>query len=355
MRALTFSDISAMKGNGSSMRTVLKYFLDKGAAVHLICENIGASTERFFLVEYEELKIPLRAYDLNFYSIYNSLLARTITTDKINSHAMLTAWDILTPDTLVYSDESSAEGFLKKYENIVVKPRIGAHGEGITVGLKDAAALKVAVEHAQSIYPEALMQQQIGGDDYRLLFVDYTFVAAVKRLPASIVGDGKLSVRELVEASNHRISELWTDIRSGKAEADGTRGSISKTPIDEIIAARGESFLDNIPAKGEEVQLIDKANVSLGGQTHDITEQVNQEFTNKLSELLQNIALPLCGIDVLSTDISSPPADKKSFVIELNAAPGLRLHELPTKGEPRHVCAMVAESLISYYKQLATD
>lgn len=352
MRRVTLEEIQAMKGNGSSMRTVLKHFINKGAEVYVVHENIGTNTERYFLVKYENLEIPLRAFNLNFYSVYNSHLARSITADKLNSAAMLQAWNIPQPDTLAYTDLAAAEAFLNEHSVCVVKPRNGAHGDGITTGVTDKEALERAIAAAQAIDTtgQVLLQQQVSGHDHRLLFIDYKFVAAVKRLPASIVGDGTQTIRQIVESSNARISALWQDIRSGVADADATRGSISKTPIAEIVAARGEAFLDKIPGNGETVQLLDKANVSLGGQTQDVTDQVHSELTAQLSTFLKKIELPLCGVDVLSTDISSSPDQNLSFVIELNAAPGLRLHELPTEGQSRPVCAMVADSLIQYYR-----
>lgn len=339
-----------MKGNGSSMRTVLKCFLSKGASVYLVHENISTTTERYFLVKYRELEIPLRAFDLNFYSVFNSHMARSITHDKLNATKILSAWNIPTPATILYSEESDAEAFLAKYSTCVVKPSEGAHGEGITTDITNTTALQKAIIRAQTFDGQVLIQQQVAGFDHRLLFMNYEFIAAVKRSPAYIVGDGSHTVSEIVESSNAKISALWKDIRNGVATADAARGSISKTPLAEIIAARGEEFLTRIPGNGEKVQLLDKSNVSLGGQTKDITDQVNKELTDTLSNLLRKINLPLCGVDVLSEDISSPPSQNLSYVIELNAAPGLRLHELPTEGQPRNVCAMMAESLIAYYR-----
>lgn len=353
MQVLTIEQIRAMKGNGASMRMVLEYFIGQGAAIYLLGEHTDNITERFFLVQYEELRIPLRAYNLSFYSVYNSALAQAITSDKLKSYSMLTAWSISTPETLLFSDNSSAGVFIDQYGPCVVKPAEGAHGDGITLGVSEAAMLQPALARAQIVYPQVLIQRQIVGNDHRLLFVDYEFVAAVKRLPASIVGDGRRSIRQIVEANNTQKSALWADIRSGVASADQTSGSTSKTPIDEIFTVHGAEFLERVPLAEEVVQLLNKANVSLGGQTEDVTDQVNGELAAQLSELLKHLGLPLCGIDVISTDITSPPAGHQSYVIELNSAPGLRLHELPAVGQPHHVCAMVAESLINYYRNLS--
>jgi cyanophycin synthetase len=351
MKQITFEDIRAMKGNGSSMRTVLKCFIDKGADIYLLHENVGEYTERFFLIKYEDLTIPLRAYNLNFYSIFNSHLARSITSNKLNSEAMLKAFNIYTPATILFSDNPAAENFLVQYETCVVKPASGAHGDGITTNITKIDDLHSAVEHARQFDSQILIQQQVSGYDHRLLFMNYEFLAAVQRLPATITGNGLHSIRKIVDDYNTHISELWEDIRRGKTSADLTRGSISKIPLSEIVAARGEDFLNYVPAAEETVQVLDKANVSLGGKTKDITDMVNADLANSISNVLKALNLPLCGVDVLTTDISSSPADQKSYIIELNAAPGLRLHELPAEGRPRQVCAALADSLIRYYKQ----
>jgi cyanophycin synthetase len=355
MRLLTFEQIQAMNGNGSSMRTILKHFIDKGASVYLLHEHIAKNTERYFLVDYDGLKIPLRSYNLSFFSIYNSHLGRTITSNKLSSYQMLVNWDISTPDTQKYSDMPSAVDFMSKHPQVVIKPRTGTGGAGITTGIRTEKELQTAVVQAQLVDEEVLIQQQVEGEDYRLLFIDYKFVAAVKRVPATITGDGKRSVLQLIKDSNAEISMLWSNIRKGITGADITLGSISKTPIKEVISARGKDFLEHIPARGEDLQVVDKANVSLGGQTHDVTDIVNKDLTDKLSAILRNIAMPLCGIDVLSTDIVNTSDNQASYVIELNGAPGLRLHELPAKGQPRQVCSLLTESLIKHYRQIQSS
>jgi len=351
MPMLTYDDIRSMKGNGSSMRLVLKYFLDKGAEVELLHEDL-TFPERYYLVQYQGSQIPLRAARLNFWSTYNSFVAQTITINKDKTQVLLEAFRLPAPATQVYSDLSAAEKFLEEQGMLVVKPHRGAHGDGITTLVKDRTTLESAVQDAQRISEKVLLQQQVSGDDYRLLFLDYVCIAAVKRMPASITGDGKQTVRQLVEAGNQAKSVLWQKIRDGEIVDEEVRGSVSKTPLEEIIAVHGEEFLDTIPAAGEAVALVNKSNVSLGGQTQDVTTEINKELTEQVGKLLKSLDLRLCGVDVLSTDISSAPDARQSFVIELNAAPGLRLHELPTEGEPRSVCAQVAESLIKHYQSL---
>lgn len=341
-----------MRGNGSSMRIILWYFISKGAVIELIDEELGKDIERFFIVHYDGFKIPLHSYSLNFHSVFNSAIALTITNDKLKTNAIMDAWGIPTPATMLYKDIKDAENFIAKNGLSLIKPRVGAHGDGITLSINDKITLEKAVIKAQTIHPDVLLQQQVSGKDYRLLFIDYKFVAAVERRPASVIGDGVSTIRDLIGSSNNKKSVLRAEIRSGVIGADESRGSISKTPVDEVVAAKGEAYLEIIPKKNQSITVLDKANVSLGGETFDVTDNINNELCKNISEMLQHIGLPLCGVDVLSTDISSPLSENQSKVIEINSAPGLRLHEFPTEGQQRRVCAMIAESLITYHKNI---
>jgi cyanophycin synthetase len=352
MQELDFATIRAMKGNGSSMRMILKYFLNKGAQVYLVHEEVDP-VERYYLVKYDGLTIPLRAAKLNFYSIYNSLLAQTITTDKYKTASFLKAFAVPTPDTILAGSAENNEVFHARYGAIVVKPRDGSHGEGITTNVESPDQLARAIDVARNIHKDVLLQQQVVGEDHRLLFIDGKMAAAVKRIPAFVIGDGISTVRQLIEQRNNTIAQLWEDIRSGAVSDEEVRGSVSKTPIEEVISAFGEAFLDTVPGPNEHTAVVRKANVSLGGQTEDITDTVSPELISSLENLLKHISLPICGVDVMSTDISAPLGSNQSYVIELNAAPGLKLHELPAVGTLRNVCAQVAESLINYYRTLA--
>lgn len=351
MQQVDYKTVTAMLGNGSSMRGVLRCFAEKGAKIFVLYDQKNANhRERYFLVKYEELTIPLRAYRLNFTSSLNSLLAQTITTDKGKTWIVAKAYNLPVPETEKFVSYDFANSFLRRFHSVVVKPAKGSHGNGITVGIEDKGVLKQAVSEAQRLCPDVLIQQHIKGEDYRLLFVDYTFVAAVRRSPAEIVGDGTHTIHELVSSSNEERRKQWYAVRDGSLDGDKIVGSMSMTPLVEIERARGKAFLGTVPALGETVKLLDKANVSLGGQTEDVTDIVNTDLCKRIEKLLRSIDLPLCGVDIMSTDIASSPSEGKSFLIELNAAPGLRLHESPTIGTQRPVCGLVADALIRKYR-----
>lgn len=351
MKRLTFEEIRTLKGLGSSLRMVLKLFIDKGATIWLIHEQTEPN-ERYFIVDHEGLRIPLRSAKLNFYSTFNSLFAQTATVDKLKTFALLSAYDLPTPATEAYIDVDQAEQFMKAHGSIVVKPLDGAHGDGITTNVSSSDELQKAIQNAKTINEHVLLQQQVSGRDFRLLFIDYEFIAAVERVPASVLGDGQSTVQALLEARNEEMDKLWKNIRSGSVEDSEVNGSVSKTPIEEVLELHGQDFLSRVPGSGETVQVLDKANVSLGGQTRDVTEEVSPELTSSITQLLKEIDLPLCGVDVMSTDISAPVHKNISFIIELNAAPGLRLHQHPTYGPARPVCEAIVESLIKRYKVL---
>lgn len=351
MAYLSYRQICSMKGNGSSARHLLKYFIEKGAQVMLIDECIQENyVNRLFIIELDGLRIPVKSHKLNLYSALNSALSLDITNNKLRSFELLKQFNINTPYTCHYLPSMLLEEILKIAPALVVKPRVGSHGEGISVGVNNLKDLQKAINSALEVDDEVLIQQKVAGQDYRLLFIDYKFVAAVRRDPAKVTGDGKKNVEQLINDYNENISRVWENIRRGNETDDSIRGSVSKIPIQEVRDARDGDFLDYVPSVDEAVSVLDKANVSLGGQTEDVTDEVDTRLIKRLAVLLRHIDLPICGVDVISEDIGNMD---KSYVIELNGAPGLRLHEFPTIGKARPVLRLYAETLIKFYQQLA--
>lgn len=340
-KSVTYTDLCSFRKLGSSARLVLKECINRGAEVYLLYDDEAG--ERFFSIYYEDLIIPLRSNNLNLYTLLNSRYANAITTDKLKTYVHLLQNDIPTPKTVLYSDEKHALDFMTEHGRVVVKPLDGAHGEGITMHVETIEDLSKAVTHARQISEQVLLQKELLGDDFRLLFIDYAFVAAVKRVPAFVIGTGTETVAELVEQENNRKSQLLADLSSGKIDDSQALGSISTTPLEEIVSARGEDFLAYIPQANEHVALVDKANVSLGGQTVDVTDQVSADLVKKIESVMRAYDLALCGVDVLSTDISS---STDSSVIEINSAPGLRLHECPYEGAKREISSLVVDKMI---------
>lgn len=222
------------------------------------------------------------------------------------------------PATFVTKDMSEAQEFLNRHKQIVVKPLDQAHGDGITVNVTDDQELMAAVKIAQSFGNEpVLIQQQVVGEDCRLLLIDGELAAAAVRKPAYVVGDGVQTIRQLVASENE-------DPRRGEGYEKGL------TKID-IVSAENylKEGMDSVPLKGQEVQVVGTANIGKGGESIDITDTVAPELVAEAQKIAQHFRLGLCGIDY----IVQP--NGKAYFIEINTAPSLGLHEFPAQGEPR--------------------
>ncbi len=261
-----------------------------------------------------------------------------IACDKEDTKYLLEQAEVQVPRGDIISRESSLEeachyvGF-----PLVVKPVGGNHGRGITVNIKNYEDALVAFHAAKIISPKVIIEKYITGEDYRLLVINNVLVAAAKRTPANVVGDGKLTIKELVD-------EVNKDPRRGY----GHENVLTKITINDltrtIIAAKGYTE-DSVPKKGEQVILKDTANLSTGGTAEDVTDIVHPTNVSMAERISKIIDLDICGIDVMTTDISQPLNDTGGAVLEVNAGPGFRMHLAPTSGLPRNVAAPVVDKL----------
>ncbi len=220
---------------------------------------------------------------------------------------------------------------------LVLKPLDGNHGKGATIGVttwKEAlAGLKVAQAYSEKV----IVEQFIRGFDYRLLVINGKLIAAAKRTPACVVGDGKHTIRQLIDTVN-------LDPRRGVGHAkELTRISVDRNTR-AILKQRGLTVEAVLPA-GEVLYLKSTANISTGGTATDVTDIVHP-YNQLLAERVAGIVgLDICGIDVMTTDIASPLPETRGAVLEVNAAPGFRMHLAPTEGLPRNVAAPVVDLL----------
>ncbi|MEJ8801973.1 cyanophycin synthetase [Pontibacter sp. H249] len=223
---------------------------------------------------------------------------------------------------------------------IVTKPLFGNQGKGASINLstwKDA--LKGFLE-AQRHSQEVMVEQYIQGDDYRLLVIDGKFIAAAKRTPAMVTGDGTSTIRQLVNQVNK-------DPRRGI----GHEKALTHIKIDKIsrriLREKGLSLQSIIPA-GEILYLKSTANLSTGGTATDVTDLVHPYNVLMAERIAGIIGLDICGIDVMTTDIAIPLPETRGAVIEVNAAPGLRMHISPTEGLPRNVAEPIINMLFPH-------
>lgn len=222
---------------------------------------------------------------------------------------------------------------------LVIKPVDGNHGRGITVDIQnyDDALIAFRTAKESSRNGIIIVEKFIKGDDYRLLVINHILVAAAKRTPAHVIGDGKSTIQELID-------EVNKDPRRGYGHENVlTQITINDLTL-EIIKSAGYT-LDSVIAKDEVLNLKDTANLSTGGTAEDVTDIVHPANVSMAERISKIIDLDICGIDIMTTDITKPLSETGGAVLEVNAGPGFRMHLAPTTGLPRNVAAPVIDKL----------
>ena len=222
---------------------------------------------------------------------------------------------------------------------VVVKPKDGNQGKGVTVNINSREELVRAFEVAREFRDDIMVERFLPGNDYRLLVIGDKLVAAARREPPQVVGDGVHSVRELVQQVN-------ADPRRGS----GHSTSLTKIRFDDIALARlalQGYEADSVPPKGQRVILRNNANLSTGGTATDVTDDVHPEVAARAVEAAQMIGLDICGVDVVCDGVLQPIEQQRGGVVEVNAAPGLRMHLAPSYGKGRAVGEAIVNSMFA--------
>ncbi len=266
----------------------------------------------------------------------SSAIAESIAQDKELTKKLLSAAGVPVPEGRpVSSAEDAWAAMCEIAPPVVVKPVDGNQGKGVTVNVTTREELEHAYAAALRISDEVLVERYVPGNDFRLLVVGDKLVAAARRDPPQVVGDGVHSVRQLVEQVN-------SDPRRGEGHAT----SLTKIRFDDIalasLAAQGLNA-DSVPGKGSYVRLRNNANLSTGGSATDVTDDVHSELAACAVAAAQQIGLDVCGVDVVCDDVQRPLQEQGGAIIEVNAAPGLRMHLQPSFGKGRGV----GEAIIS--------
>jgi GNAT-family acetyltransferase (TIGR03103 family) len=208
--------------------------------------------------------------------------------------------------------DDADRAFLAEVGELVVKPARGEQGWGITVGVRDDDQLAAALDRARAVHPEVLLEQHMPGDDVRVVVIGEAVVAASMRRPASITGDGRRSVAELI-----------TELSRQREEATG---GASTVPLDdatrEVVEAAGHA-LDTVLDAGEELAVRGTANLHTGGTMHDVTDDLHPALGEAAVAVARAIGIPVVGVDLMVPDIAAPD----HVVIEANEQPGLANHE----------------------------
>ncbi|SCX94730.1 cyanophycin synthetase [Nitrosospira sp. Nsp13] len=256
-------------------------------------------------------------------------VAESIAQDKELTRALLGAAGIPVPSGRPVANAEDAWAAACEIGGpVVVKPQDGNQGKGVAVNLVSREQVEAAYGIAVEISSEVLVERFIPGHDYRMLVVGNKLIAAARRDPPEVMGDGTHSVRQLVE-------QLNSDPRRGEGHAN----SLTKIHFDEItlahLATEGLSA-ESVPPEGTRIFLRNNANLSTGGTATDVTDDVHSELAKRVEAAAQMIGLDICGIDVVCDSVSNP-LEEQGAVIEINAAPGLRMHLQPSFGKGRAV------------------
>lgn len=267
-----------------------------------------------------------------------SSIAVEIACDKEETKNLLEASEIPVPRGRIIYDEEDLQAAIDKIGYpIVTKPVNGNHGKGATTNIRtweDAVAgLKAAKQYGRAV----ICEKFITGRDFRVLVVNYKFVAAALRTPAAVIGDGKHTIKELIDIVNQ-------DPRRGY----GHEKVLTAIKIDDftmdMLEKKGYT-LDTVIADKEELWLKPTANLSTGGTATDVTDYVHPTNVFMAERIAKIIGLNICGIDIMASDLSTPLSENGGAVLEVNAAPGFRMHLDPTDGLPRNVAEPVIDML----------
>lgn len=269
---------------------------------------------------------------------YTSNIAVDIACNKELTKSMLDAANIPVPKGDICVDEEGLDAAIARIGfPLVLKPLDGNHGKGASINVKDRQAAVEGLAHAQKYSRKVIVERFITGHDFRVLVIDNQVIAAAMRVPAHVKGDGTLSIEALIEKENQ-------DPRRGYGHENVlTEITIDRDTLD--LLAKKEYNLQTIPKKGEIVYLKSTANLSTGGTSVDVTEMMHPENVFLCERVARIIGLDVCGIDIMADNLTQPLKESGGAILEVNAAPGFRMHLAPAEGLPRNVAAPVIDML----------
>jgi len=263
-------------------------------------------------------------------SHHTSCIAVDIACNKDSTKKFLESANLPVPKGLLIRDETELSTIAEQLKYpLVTKPLNGNHGRNITCGINSYDELLEGFRHAAEVSDSVIIEEEISGYDYRILVIGNKFVAASLRQPPFVIGDGFSSIFELIEREN--LNPL---------RGSGHENILTKINVDSVteIHLQKQGFqLYDIPFNGQQIFVKSTANLSTGGTAKDVTDFVHPSNKLLAEKVSRMIGLDICGIDIISPDISTPLRENGGAIIEVNAAPGLRMHKYPTRGVSRSV------------------
>ena len=267
-----------------------------------------------------------------------SNIAVDLASNKEDTKRMLEAASVpVAPGGICENEEDLDNTIGKISYPIVIKPLDGNHGKGVSINVTNWQEAISGLAHAKKYSWRVIVEKLIPGFDFRVLVIDNKLVAAAKRVPAHVVGNGKESIQQLIELTN------LDPARGYGHEKNLTQIDIDRDTLD--LLEKHSYTLGTIPAKKETVYLKSTANLSTGGTSIDVTEMIHPENIFLCERISRLIGLDICGIDIMAKNLTQPLKENGGVILEVNAAPGFRMHLAPAEGLPRNVASPVLDML----------
>jgi len=267
-----------------------------------------------------------------------SNIAVDIACNKEETKRMLDNASIPVASGSICVDEEDLEACIKKIGYpIVLKPLDGNHGKGASINVTNWEDAVAGLEYAKKYSRRIIVEKFITGFDFRVLIIDNKLVAAAKRVPAHVIGNGKDTIQQLIDTTN-------LDPRRGYGHENVlTEIDVDRDTLD--LLEKLNYTVDSVPKNGEIVYLKSTANLSTGGTSVDVTDMMHPENVFLCERISRVIGLDICGVDIMAENLTQPLKENGGCILEVNAAPGFRMHLAPSEGLPRNVASPVIDML----------
>jgi cyanophycin synthetase len=267
-----------------------------------------------------------------------SSIAVDIACNKELTKKMLDDANIPVPKGDICVDEEDVDAAIARIGYpLVLKPLDGNHGKGASINVKDRATAVAGLAHAQQYSRKVIVEKFITGFDFRVLVINNQVIAAAQRVPAHVKGDGQSTIEQLIAKENQ-------DPRRGYGHENVLTEIVIDRDSTDLLDKRGYTLV-TIPKKGDTIYLKSTANLSTGGTSVDVTEMMHPENVFLCERVARIIGLDVCGIDIMAPNLTQPLKESGGAILEVNAAPGFRMHLAPAEGLPRNVAAPVIDML----------
>jgi cyanophycin synthetase len=269
---------------------------------------------------------------------YTSAIAVDLCQEKSLTNMMLRQVGVPVPDGDNAASADEAWQIAKEIGTpVVVKPADGNQGKGVSVNLNSETEVREAYHIASDFGSTVLVERFLEGHDFRLLVINGKLEAASRRDPAHVIGDGR-----------HTVAELMEILNQDPRRRPGHGGILTRVVANEAVKLTLQQqamHLDSVPEPGQIVRLRRNSNLSTGGTASDVTDQVHTSNARLAELAAQILSLDVAGIDIVCRDICRPLSEQNGGIVEVNAAPGLRMHLHPSDGQPRDVGKPIVDML----------